>query len=502
MEKSGLDRIVEKLESNGRVFTLILGPEFINIDSKEVDFTTSIQDYLITTKLQDQVNGHYFSDDGFLHIDDLDEKFDIHAKIKEFYKEKTVSEPYELLAKIPFTSIISLSPDDLIVKAFQKINKEYIFSRYSKKGFEDLSDIPTKEKPLIYNLMGHYNEEESLVFTFDSLFDFLNRLFQDTGFPKFREHIQNADDLLFLGFNYNKWYLKLCFYFLQKIKRTGKDFSRYAVFDYKKKETEFNPKIRYYKDFHKLKFSPDNEKEFIRALYDSCQEKGVLSEVKNVQGVQDEILTEKGGFNRFNLDADHKYKILFFTSSPDTKMVLKAGEQYQQISDSMNKRYYELLKPKYSLTRNGIPTEVNSNEPNLLYFHCHGNDQGELILSGENNQPDKMPLEDLKEVLQNLLKVHKQINCIVFSACKSEKQAQEISKMVPCCIGMNQSVLEEVSSIFTKGFFEAFIRDGQNFEYAFKNGVLAIKNSEKADFRVYFDIPVMYKAGELYKISD
>lgn len=492
MEKSDLDRLVKQLGTGNFKCILVLGPEFINIDRNEADFTESIQDYLAKKELSENIRKNYFSEDGFLYVDngDADAKYDILQKISGYYESLPLTESYEKLARIPFTSIISLSPDDLIVKAYNKIEKKNTFCRFRKDGFEDGPTEVTKTSPMIYNLMGKYDDTMELVFTFDNLFAFLNKLFQDTGFDFLRRHIKDADNFLFLGFTYHKWYLKLIFYFLTKVRNNNPHLSSNAIFNYKNKEVEFISKIEYYKASHKLKFSPENEKQFIDDLFNACRETGILSSVNALQGVNADLLTAK---------KKEKYRILFFTASPEGKMVLRAGEKLVEIEEAIKKDFYQLLRPKYRLKRSDIQSEVNNNEPHLLYFNCHGNEAGELVLSDENNKPANLPLEELKEIIVELVVLHTQINCIVFAACKSEKQAQEISKVVPYCVGMNKTVYEEVSDLFTKGFFEAFIRDNQNFEYAFNMGVLAIKNCDKAELREYHTIPVLYKNGIAYK---
>src|SRR4249919_111662 len=108
MNQQDFDRLLNQLDSKQRC-VLVLGPEFINIDSGELDFTVSIQDHL--SKEFSETKDYYFGDDGFLLYDDLDKKFDILKKIKDFYARLPVTESYKKLARIPFTSIISLSPD-------------------------------------------------------------------------------------------------------------------------------------------------------------------------------------------------------------------------------------------------------------------------------------------------------------------------------------------------------------------------------------------------------
>ena len=222
----------------------------------------------------------------------------------------------------------------------------------------------------------------------------------------------------------------------------------------------------------------------------------MLSDVQSVQGVDTSLL--KSGVK-------DKYKILYFAASPEGKMPLNSGDKFLDIKKALKTDFYELLdtddkeKPDLKLTRNAINAKVNSDFPNMLYFNCHGTPKGELILSKENNKPDYFPLEELKEMIELLVEEHKQINCIVFAACKSEQQAKEISKIIPYCIGMSETVHQDVSSFFTIGFFQGFIKDKQNFEYAFRNGVSAIKNCDNDEFKTMYNIPVLYQDGIKYQ---
>jgi hypothetical protein len=466
----------------------VLGPEFITIDSTDVDFTESIQDYLAKKKFKEFTQKSYFSEDGFLHFENQSKNSDMLIELGKFYRELKVSESYTKLARIPFTSIISLSPDDLIVQAYTAINKDCVFRRYKDEGFDDGPPDTSKLKPLIYNLVGHYENPMELVFTFDNLFMFLNKIFQDTIFQNVRKHIIQAHSFLFLGFNYDKWYLKLIFFLLNKF-REHKNVTRNAVFDYIKNEKDFSSKIEYYKASYNLNFSQENEKKFIDKLFEECRVKGILTDINKVQDVDSNKLTEK---------TDNRYRILFLGSSPIGKLTLKIGEEFFDIEKVLNKDFYELLKPKFGFQKNDIQAEVNTKFPNLIYFTCHGTPEGELILSTDKNKPDKLALQDLKDIIENLVNVHKQITCIVFSACKSEIQAKEISGLIPYCVGMSEPVSEKVGFAFTEGFFQGFILDKQNIQFAFNNAVQVIKNHGDNEISPFFNIPVLYENGKKY----
>ena len=497
MKESDFNALLTQLESNKQKCILVLGPEFINIDSNDVDFTVSIHDYLANQKFADKAKDHYLSDDGFLFYDnfnELDKSVEILEDIGEFYKKLTVTESYEKLSRIPFTAIISLSPDDLMEKAYKKISKKCIPCAYSGTGFEEAPEVSSKDVPMIYNLVGKYEDSSNLLFTFDNLFSFLNTILQNTGNDKLRAHIKSATSFLFLGFNYDKWYLKLIFFLLRKYREEKIFYQQHAVFNYMNKNIdESDPlKIKYFKASFRLNFSRENENKFVERLYDSCREKGILSDVNSIQEVNEDLLETR---------KKERYKILFLGTSPRDQQTLRLGEMSKKIKDALKSDFYELLDPIFEFKRGDILDLVNTSGPSLLYFNCHGNEDGQLALSGSENNSDDFPLEELKELIEQLVVENTQINCIVFAACKSEKQAKEISKIVPYCIGMNQPVLEEVARIFTSGFFKGFIKDKQNFEYAFNMGVLSIKTCENDQLRKFYKIPTLYKNGVEYKMS-
>lgn len=486
METKDFDSLINQLGSNLKCI-LVLGPEFINIDLNESDFTESIHDYLAKRKFSELSKKNYFGEDGFLYYEDEDDNLNMLSTLSAFYRDLTLTASYTKLARIPFTTIISLSPDDLIIKAYEQINKDKTFRSYKNEGFEDGPLETSKSKPLIYNLTGHYDNAMNLVYTFDNLFTFFNKIFQDTVFPNVRKHIIEANNFLFLGFNYDKWYLKLIFFLLNKFRQDKQKFSRNAIYNYKIDNDVLNTKIDYYRVSFKMKFSPENEKEFIDKLFDACREKGILSEPN--------ILKSPTSNTSIN-----QYKILFLSASPSDKLRLSLGPEYDDIKNALNHGIYQLLPPVYNLKKDGVREEVNNTSPSLIYITCHGTAEGELILSTQNNTSAKLPLKSLVEIVNLLIEEHKQLSCIVFSACKSKIQAKEISTVIPYCIGMSENIDEDVSMIFTKGFFQAFIRDKQNIEYAFKNGISAIKNCGDSQLESFFNIPILYKNGEIFNV--
>lgn len=502
MEVEVINYLTKQLARNKCV--LIMGPEFINIDTPQSEHPGSIHNYLAENKFKTSFSmDKYISEDGFFYFNGSDDKGRIAkdtmlSTMGEFYAGLKVTPSYEKLAQLPFNMIVSLSPDTLIVQATDNLNKANTYRKYSPAGFEDDDTLSDKKNTLIYNLFGDFNNYEQLIFSFDNLFDFLDKIFQNTVFPKFKERIAEANSFIFLGFTYDKWYLKLVFFLLNKFRNNAfggdpfktnpsRDCSKYAIFNYDTHADD--QKVDFFKCNFGLTFSPEKEKDFIDELYKACLAGGILNPGKPVPA--DNQSPDAG-------NASQPYKIMYLGSSPDGPSILRQGEEFQIIKKELNSGSYTLLDPTYNLQLADILTEVNRNFPSMIYFSCHGSIEGDLYLSGDENAPVTMPLSVLKGKMSHLFEVHHQLQCIVFSACKSEIVAREISSTIPWCIGMKENVDELVSNAFTRGFFEGLIsKKDNNIKYAFDNGIDAMKSSVDPRINQSYKIPVLYYQGTL-----
>ncbi len=496
MDDKTFKYLLSQLERNKCV--LVLGPEFINVDNTDANYTGSIHDYLGENKFKDaSQKNSYLSEDGFFYYDDPIEKFTALDQIGEFYKRLPLTSSFQKVAEIPFHMIISLSPDDLIVQAYEALGKKCTFCTYKSNGFEEAPSITGKDATLIYNLFGQYNDSESLVFTFDDLFKFLNKIFQDSVFPKFREHINAATSFLFVGFSYDKWYLKLIFFLLKKFRTIDpQNYTKNAIFNYDTNSP--NPNVEFYKSNFDLKFSPEKEKDFISKLYDSCKERGILTEKKDSQAAPSDA-------------TDKRYKILFLGSSPEGKMPLKLWEEYNKIQSSLEeynsktkpllpleqRRDFFLNDAVYATTISQLMQKINQQTPQLIYLSMHGSDGDKLIFSDVSDNPEYLGLQDLLSKMKLLAQKHHDIECIVFSSCQSEEQAKKISTIIPYCVGMKEAIDPKACVPFAEGFFSQLYNDPGDIKYAFQMGLESMKDN-KLDSLI--NIPVLYYNGELVNI--
>jgi hypothetical protein len=139
--------------------------------------------------------------------------------------------------------------------------------RYSGEATEEV-ETPGSERPLLYNLCGCLQEEESLVLDYEDLFQFLRAVLPD-GLPnKVRMQLRRAESFLFLGFDFEKWYSQLL---LQLLTYERKGRPKFAV--------RTQPRDEHARDFLIHQFQVQflaNDAYFFDTLHEALGREGLL----------------------------------------------------------------------------------------------------------------------------------------------------------------------------------------------------------------------------------
>jgi len=216
-------------------------------------------------------------------FNEKDDFFDSHSVKPMFYQHLTrffstiqPTEFHSKIAAIPFHLIISSSPDILLKNIFEQNNFDYTFDYYNKNMNPQPIQSLSKDKPLIYNLLGVQNMFNSLVLTFNQLFDYLASILGDHKLSDgLKKQLQEAQSILFLGFKFNKWYYKLIFRLL--------GFYENAMYQAPMEEIEKlqNDDIyNFYVNEFNFQFIDISGEEIINRLYKHYKEKGTLRKPK------------------------------------------------------------------------------------------------------------------------------------------------------------------------------------------------------------------------------
>jgi hypothetical protein len=303
-EKIDWSFITSKIEEERCV--LMIGPEVAVVES-ENPLQTTLKNYLIdpANNTGDLV---YYSEDEFFSFENDTQKTLTYFKIRQFYNQFEPPEIYKKIAEIPFHLIISLSPDLLLKEILTTKSINFEFDFYHKKQNPLAVERPTKNKPLLYNLVGSVEDEDSLVFTYNDLFDYLTRILGTHHLPNaLREALARTKNFIFLGFKFEKWYLKLLLRLLD-LHQGGKYLNAFG-----KKATVKDYAQSYYSREFNINFVDEDIAQFVNRLHTECQSAGIIR--KQGQSGQPTIKDEIKDLIANNLIREALVKLNKFTQS-------------------------------------------------------------------------------------------------------------------------------------------------------------------------------------------
>lgn len=180
---------------------------------------------------------------------------------------------FDQLSEIPFHFYVSLSPDHLLKDAFEKKALDHQFVFYNYKENPEFSEVPARDNPMLLNLFGSLDVDDSMVLTHDSLFDFLFAILSTKRLPlQIKEKIISAYNFVMLGFDFESWYLKIL---LRLFESHRKEISYANVWH---EENLSNDTKSFYEQKFKVDFVDGQIPEFIEQLHARCKKENILRE--------------------------------------------------------------------------------------------------------------------------------------------------------------------------------------------------------------------------------
>jgi hypothetical protein len=276
---------------------LLLGPELNNLNGG-INKEETVSEYL----LSQGIKLHYYEKDGLFLYSELHTRLMLAYNLNQAYSREVVPSIYENIARIPFNLMISITPDLYLQKTFKKLNFNYNISVYNKSGtpkennlsdynsLGDLNEIetPNKETPLLYYLFGVYDKTDSLILTYDDLFNFILSILHKNELPVILKNlIQDAENLIFLGFRFDPWYVQILMRLLsEKVKE------KYKIGI--SKTLNLETKAFLFDEFS-MTFIDESIPTFIDQIYKECEKRNKLriphgDEVNSIKKLEECIL--------------------------------------------------------------------------------------------------------------------------------------------------------------------------------------------------------------------
>lgn len=258
------DHIIRQIKNEKCV--LMLGPDLVTLGRNQT-LSESLKDHIYEKNGKDLA--YYHEDELFAFQSDF-QKMHAYVDIQVFYEMIEPHEVYEKLSNIPFHLIISLSPDVFLRDCFEKLGYAFQFDYYKKGKPTPKIEIPGTRNPLVYNMLGSVEDDFSMIFSYDDLFDYLLGIAGDFQLPDIlRDTLNKSRHLIFLGFKYHKWYLKL----LLRLLGLHKD----KLIDACSRVGEIDDQLyTFYTRNFNANFVETDIKNFVDELYAHCEERGLL----------------------------------------------------------------------------------------------------------------------------------------------------------------------------------------------------------------------------------
>jgi hypothetical protein len=187
---------------------LFLGPELL-VNQEGKYYKTYFKQLADDNK---QMISKYFSKENLFAFQGSKSAIDqrmVAIKVTKFYEEAGDESILNLISQLPFPLIINVSPDTALNKLFTKNNYNYRAAYFPDPRSSNI-DQPTIASPIIYNIFGSIEEEQSIIMTHTKLFETIIELMQKDSIPvNIRDFMKTANSFIFLGMKFETWYYQL-----------------------------------------------------------------------------------------------------------------------------------------------------------------------------------------------------------------------------------------------------------------------------------------------------
>lgn len=168
-----------------------------------------------------------------------------------------------------------------------------------------------------------------------------------------------------------------------------------------------------------------------------------------------------------------KIKTLFLAANPVGTDPLKLDEEIRAINEKITASEYRdslELVSNWAVRPDDLLQALNTHKPQIVHFSGHGSSTGEITLVDNNGQPKKISQKAIKSLFTTL---RDNIKVVVLNACYSKLQAEAITEIIDCTIGMNTAIGDKAAIVFAASFYRA-IGFGRSVQEAFDQGKTAL----------------------------
>ncbi|GEM_PF-6400098 len=168
-----------------------------------------------------------------------------------------------------------------------------------------------------------------------------------------------------------------------------------------------------------------------------------------------------------------KTKILFLAANPNGTNALALDQECREIEEKLRasaRRENIEFHTKWAVRPKDLLQYLNECRAEIIHFSGHGSATDELILADAADKAKPVSKAALKQLFTTF---KDNIRVVVLNACYSHPQAEAITEVIDCAVGMSKSIGDRAAIVFAAAFYQA-IGFGRSVRFAFDAGKTAL----------------------------
>ena len=165
--------------------------------------------------------------------------------------------------------------------------------------------------------------------------------------------------------------------------------------------------------------------------------------------------------------------VLFLAANPIDTPALRLDEEARSIQEKIRLSEYRdsiRFESRWATRASDILQAINETNPTIVHFSGHGADTGELALLNPDGSTKLVTKEAISMAMSTASDT---IRLVVFNACFSEIQAQNVVDNIESAIGMSTSIGDDAACVFAAQLYSS-IGFGRSLQTSFKQAIAAL----------------------------
>ncbi len=160
-------------------------------------------------------------------------------------------------------------------------------------------------------------------------------------------------------------------------------------------------------------------------------------------------------------------------ANPGDAQILHLDEEIKSITEKIRTSEYRdqiELVASWAARPDDLLQELNIHRPHIVHISGHGNEYGEIVLLDKDGKAKPVSTQAIQSLFTSL---RDNIRVVILNACYSKKQAEAITSVIDCVIGMSDRIEDNAAITFAASFYRA-IGFGRSVEEAVDQAKIAL----------------------------